>query len=79
MLKEQIFCHWWLTIHLYGDSSCLGVVDIIVFGHAGDLLVVHVSVQPENPRYISGNMEPPEPPVFTCMAVHSGKFNCNEK
>ena len=29
------------------DSSCLGRVDLVVLGHARDLLVVHLSAQPE--------------------------------
>ena len=36
-----------LTIHLNRNSPCLGRVDLVVLGHARDLLVVHLSAQPE--------------------------------
>ena len=36
-----------LTIHLNCNSPCLGRVDLVVLGHARDLLVVHLSAQPE--------------------------------
>ena len=40
-----------LTIHLNRDSSCLGRVDLVVLGYARDLLVVHLSAQPDDDVY----------------------------
>ena len=37
-----------LTVHLDGHGSHLGFVDLVVPGHAADLLVVHLAAQPQH-------------------------------
>ena len=37
-----------LTVHLDGDGSHLGLVDLVVPGHTADLLAVHLAAQPQH-------------------------------
>ena len=50
-IKNQDFQ---LTIHLHSDCPCFGRVDLIVFGHAWYLLVVHFSAQPKKTNFLVG-------------------------
>ena len=37
-----------LTVHLDGDRPSLGIIDVVILGFTRDLLVIHISAEPES-------------------------------